>query len=90
MKFIRFGDIKAFEQKCYKRCPRVDEFVHAPPRRRGFFAFPYAFFDSRYIVDHPVSEPHSPLKYLRDKNGRILTHRDLWEAQSEKEILPYF
>lgn len=87
MKFIRFGDIKAFEQKCYKRCPRVDEFVHAPPRRRGFFAFPYAFFDPSYIIQHPVSEPHSPLKYLRDKNGRILTHRDLWEAPSEKEIL---
>lgn len=87
MKFIRFGDIKAFEQKCYKRCPRINEFVHAPPRRRGFFAFPYAFFDSCYIINHSASTPHSPLKYLRDKNGRILTHRDLWEAPSEKEIL---
>ena len=37
MKFIRFGDIKAFEQKYYKRCPCIDEFAHAPPRRKGFF-----------------------------------------------------
>ena len=77
MKFIRFGDIKAFEQKYYKRCPGIDEYAHAPPRRKGFFAFPYAFFDPCYIVRHPACEPHSPLRYLRDKNGRKLTFRDL-------------
>ena len=80
MKFIRFGDIKAFEQKYYKRYPRINEFAHAPPRRKGFFAFPYAFFDPCYIVNHPACEPHSPLQYLRDEKGRKLTRRDVEET----------
>ena len=83
MKFIRFGDIKAFEQKYYKRCPSIDEFAHAPPRRKGFFAFPYAFFDPCYIVRHPACEPHSPLRYLRDEKGRKLTRRDVGDIYAE-------
>ena len=84
MKFIRFGDIKAFEQKYYKRCPCIDEYAHAPPRRKGFFAFPYAFFDPCYIIRHPACEPHSPLRYLRDEKGRKLTFRDLRDTTDVK------
>ena len=83
MKFIRFGDIKAFEQKYYKRCPGIDEYAHAPPRRKGFFAFPYAFFDPCYIIRHPACEPHSPLRYLRDEKGRKLTRRDVGDVSAE-------
>ena len=79
MKFIRFGDLKAFEQKRYKRCPDVDEFKHCPPRRRGFFAFPYGFLDQSYLVHHPASEPHSPMVYLRGKDGKKITKADFRE-----------
>lgn len=78
MKFIRYGDLKAFEQKLYKKSPALDEYPHSPPRRRGFFAFPYGFFDEEYIYMHPASDPNSPMKYLRDKNGRKLSALD-WE-----------
>ena len=76
MKFIRFGDLKAFEQKMYKKSPAVDEYAHCPPRRRGFFAFPYGFFDGEYIFTHPACDPNSPVKYLRDKSGRKLSELD--------------
>ena len=38
MKFIRYGDLKAFRQKQHEKCPKVSEYPHAPPRRKGFFA----------------------------------------------------
>ena len=76
MKFIRYGDLKAFKQKQYRKCPGVSEYPHAPPRRRGFFAFPFAFFDRFYIMCHPACEAHSQMVYLRDKNGRKLTDAD--------------
>ena len=78
MKFIRFGDLKAFEQKMYKKSPAVDEYAHCPPQRRGFFAFPYGFFDDEYIFTHPACDPNSPMKYLRDKNGKKLALSDSW------------
>ena len=77
MKFIRYGDLKAFDQRQYEKCPGVSEYPHAPPRRRGFFAFPYAFFDRFYIMCHPACEAHSQMVYLRDKSGRKLTDADL-------------
>jgi len=83
MKFIRFGDLKAFEQKMYKKSPAVDEYTHCPPRRRGFFAFPYGFFDSSYIINHPACEPNSPMMYVRDKSGKKMTKanfEDFWDV----------
>ncbi len=76
MKFIRYGDLKAFKQKHHEKCPKVSEYPHAPPRRKGFFAFPFAFFDRFYIMCHPACEAHSQMMYLRDKNGRKLTDAD--------------
>ena len=55
MKFIRYGDLKAFRQKHHESCPKVSEYSHAPPRRKGFFAFPFAFFDRFYIMCHPAN-----------------------------------
>ncbi len=76
MKFIRYGDLKAFKQKHHEKCPKVSEYPHAPPRRKGFFAFPFAFFDRFYIMCHPACEAHSQMVYLRDRNGRKLTDAD--------------
>lgn len=83
MKFIRFGDLKAFEQKMYKKSPAPDEYKHCPPRRRGFFAFPYGFFDRSYIINHPACEPNSPMMYVRDKSGKKITKAnfaDFWDV----------
>ncbi len=83
MKFIRFGNLKAFEQKRYKKTPALDEYTHCPPRRRGFFAFPYGFLDSSYIINHPACGPHSPMMYVRDKSGRKMTKahfEDMWDV----------
>ena len=79
MKFIRYGDLKAFDQKQYEKCPGVSEYPHTPPRRKGFFAFPFAFFDRFYILYHPACEAHSQMVYLRDQNGRKLTENLLEE-----------
>ncbi len=78
MKFIRFGDLKAFRQKRYKKCPDVEEYPHAPPRAKGFFAFPYGFVDMGYVtaMAHPACNPNSPYSYLRYKSGRKLTMAD--------------
>ena len=78
MKFIRFGELKAFTQKRPKKCPDADEYAHCPPREKGFFAFPYAFFDDEYIMQHPACEPHSQMVYLRDKNGKKVSNADVW------------
>lgn len=86
MKFIRYGDLKAFEQVNYKRIPNVDEYPHAPPRKKGMFAFPYCFFDSFYIMRRPACNPNSTMMYLRDKTGRKLTEADL-HVYSETETL---
>ena len=85
MKFIRYGDLKAFEQTRHKKCPGVDEYPHSPPRRRGFFAFPYAFFDQFYIMRRPACSPNSSMMYLRDKRGRKLTEVDL-QVFSDTEV----
>ena len=77
MKFIRYGDLKAFEQVNYKRIPNVDEYPHAPPRKKGMFAFPYCFHDSFYIMRRPACNSNSTMMYLRDKTGRKLTEADL-------------
>ena len=77
MKFIRYGDLKAFDQKQYEKCPGVSEYPHTPPRRKGFFAFPFGFFDRFYILYHPACEAHSQMVYLRDKSGRKLTDADM-------------
>ena len=79
MKFVRFGDMKAFEQKLHRACPNIDQSPHRPPRRKGFFAFPYAFFDRFYIICRPASEIHSQMSYLRDGHGRKMTDTALWE-----------
>ncbi len=86
MKFIRFGDLKALKQRHYEKIPDASEYANAPPRQRGFFAFPYAFFDRCYIMCHPACEAHSQMVYLRDGNGRKLTDADkdvLSETETE-------
>ena len=85
MKFIRFGDLKAFRQKRYKKCPDVEEYPHAPPRPRGFFAFPYGFYDPYFMMRHPACNPNSEMSYLHDKNGRRLTYADMY-VDSETEV----
>ena len=89
MKFIRYGDLKAFTQKQYEKCPGVSEYPHAPPRRNGFFAFPLAFFDRFYIMCHPACEAHSQMMYLRDKSRRKLTDADRYVySETETEYCP--
>lgn len=89
MKFIRYGDLKAFRQKQHEKCPKVSEYPHAPPRRKGFFAFPFAFFDRFYILCHPACEAHSQMVYLRDRNGRKLTDADRnVYSETETEYCP--
>ncbi len=75
MKFVRFGDLKAFKQMLYKACPDEDEYPHCPPRKKGFFAFPYAFADFFYLRGS-AGDANSPLSYLRDQSGRKLTEAD--------------
>lgn len=86
MKFIRFGELQAFDQIRYQKCPGGTGYPHDPPRPRGFFAFPYAFFDRFYLMCHPAREAHSEMMYLRDGNGRKLTDADrdvLSETETE-------
>lgn len=78
MKFVRYGLLKDYEQKWYKRVPDVDEWTCAPPRKKGMFAFPYGFHDAFYIHCRPASDPDSNMMYLRGKDGRKQVYRDLW------------
>ena len=67
MKFIRYGILKAFDHPDWDDDPNDD---HAPPRRYGFYAFPYAFHDAFYMVHKPASDPDSIMQYVRDERGR--------------------
>ena len=72
MKFIRYGILKAFDHPDWDDDPNDD---HAPPRRYGFYAFPYAFHDAFYMVRKPASDPDSIMQYVRDERGRKITGR---------------
>lgn len=83
MKFIRYGILKAFDHPDWDDDPNDD---HAPPRRYGFYAFPYAFHDAFYMVRKPASDPDSIMQYVRDERGRKITGRAIKNYLKEYDL----
>ena len=83
MKFIRYGILKAFDHPDWDDDPNDD---HAPPRRYGFYAFPYAFHDAFYMVHKPASDPDSIMQYVRDERGRKITGRAIENYLKEYDL----
>ena len=83
MKFIRYGILKAFDHPDWDDNPNDD---HAPPRRYGFYAFPYAFHDAFYMVHKPASDPDSIMQYVRDERGRKITGRAIKNYLKEYDL----
>lgn len=90
MKFIRYGNLKAYRQQQYVASPEAGQWPCLPPRPKGFFAFPYGYKDGFYLKKHPASDPNSNMQYLRDKTGRKLTEADkMVYSETETEYSPY-
>jgi hypothetical protein len=77
MKFARFGGLSSVVQKGYKS---VSVGFHAPPARRGFYAFVWPYYEFFLLGGYAnqIRSPGSKFTYVRDKDGKIIgdTHPD--------------
>lgn len=77
MKFMRYGGLSPVRQTHYDS--KMERY-HAPPARKGLYAFPFPFGVNHYII--PIvrykdkGRVHLPdyVKYVRDENDNILTY----------------
>ena len=84
MKFIRFGPLKPILQEGYIADPPEDISEHRPPRKHGFYAFPYGLRDMFFI---PIRRNNCTL--LKDDEGNYVCYDDCYKHDEEldKEVL---
>ncbi len=71
MKFIRFGELKPILQKGYIADPPEYISEHRPPRKYGFYAFPYGLRDMFFI-----SAKRGRCTMLKDDDGNYVYYGD--------------
>ena len=85
MKFIRFGELKPIRQERYIANPPKYINEHRPPRKYGFYAFPYGLRDMSFIT-----AKRGRCTLLKDDNGNFVAYSDCIEyrfGENEKDAL---
>lgn len=78
MKFVRYGSLQPHKQIRYG----MDTF-HAPPCKKGFYAFPFKYVE--FFLLGATSEPSNSSgksQWLKDENGNLIKDEDLWDIDS--------
>lgn len=78
MKFVRYGILQPQKQVRFGQ----DTF-HAPPCKKGFYAFPYKYVE--FFLLGATSEPSNSSgksQWLKDENGNLIKDDDLWDLDS--------
>ena len=85
MKFIRFGNIKSGLQKGYIANPPEYISENRPPRKYGFYTFPYGLRDMFFI-----SAKRGRCTLLKDDDGNFVAYSDCIDYHfgvNEKDVL---
>lgn len=75
MKFVRYGTLQPHKQVRYG----MDTF-HAPPCKKGFYAFPFKYVE--FFLLGATSEPSNSSDksyWLKDENGNRIKDNDIWD-----------
>ena len=77
MKFIRFGGLSPLKQDHYDTSH--EKTFHNPPRKRGFYAFPYPYIE-RFLLSSTRDPSHisGKAQWLKDENGNKIKSCDFY------------